>query len=145
MKYGVKATSRPMRKGRRGTEPEVMHELTLHGPEEKLDVAEALCFDIVGPLALSRLAGLAENYQTQCGLPPYMPNIPPEEEAHSPVQECTHEDQKVEETLHDEEGLPRKSRECCGAEIPWWDDWAFEVVQWTDRRGVPCYRLSKYA
>ena len=87
-----------------------MHELTLHGPEEKLDVAEALCFDIVGPLALSRLAGLAENYQTQCGLPPYMPNIPPEEEAHSPVQECTHEDQKVEETLHDEEGLPRKKQ-----------------------------------
>ena len=39
---GVKATSRPMRKCRRGKEVDVMHELTLHGPEDRLDVAEAM-------------------------------------------------------------------------------------------------------
>ena len=119
MKCGVKATSRPMRKGRRGKELDVMHELTLHGPEEQLDVAEALCFDIVGSLALSRLAGHAESSQTQCELPPYMPSIPPDgvhDEAHSPAQECAHADQKVEETLHDEAHHP--AQECTRDDLP---------------------------
>ena len=134
-------------KGRRGKELDVMHELTLHGPEEQLDVAVALCFDVVGSLALSRHA---ESSQTQRELPPYMPSIPPEgvhDEAHSPAQECANADQKVAETLHDEahhpaqecthEDLPQKSRECCGAKIPWWDDWAFEVAEWTDLDKLP--------
>ena len=92
-----------------------MHELTLHGPEDRLDVAVAMCFDLVGRVALAPLAR-PEVPDLQCELPAYMPSIPPEEvhdEARSSVQLTSKEEECTAGT--DEDGS--KEEECTDEEL----------------------------